>query len=59
MIGVLPHLRGLYRLSYRLTYLMLQPIHLVCIDERTRNLYILARNTENIEIQITSNGEVF
>lgn len=52
-------LRGLYRLSYRLTYLMLQPIHLVCIDERTRNLYILAGNTENIEIQITSNGEVF
>lgn len=52
-------LRGLYRLSYRLTYLMLQPIHLVCIDNRTGNLYILAGNTENIEIQITSNGEVF
>jgi hypothetical protein len=52
-------LRGLYRLSYRLTYVMLQPIHLVCIDERTRNLYILAGNTENIEIQITPDREVF
>ncbi|MDZ7958105.1 MAG: hypothetical protein RMY34_09410 [Aulosira sp. DedQUE10] len=51
-------LRGLYRLSYRLTYFMLQPIHLVCIDDRTRNLYILAGNTENIEIQITPDGDV-
>ena len=52
-------LRGLYRLSYQLTYLMLQPIHLVCLDARTRNLYILAGNTENLEIQITPDGEVF
>ncbi|MFN6581598.1 MAG: DUF6888 family protein [Aulosira sp. ZfuVER01] len=51
-------LRGLYRLSYRLTYIMFQPIHLVCIDERTRNLYILAGNTENLEIQITAEAEV-
>jgi hypothetical protein len=50
---------GLYRLSYWLTYIMLQPIHLVCIDERTNNLYILAGNLENLEFQITSNGEVF
>ena len=28
---------------------MLQPIHLICIDNRTRNLYILAGNTEDIE----------
>ena len=52
-------LRGLYRLSYQLTYLMLQPIHLVCIDARTQNLYLLAGNTENLEIQITPDGEVF
>ena len=51
-------LRGLYRLSYWLTYIMLQPIHLVCIDERTGNLYILAGNTENLEFQITPSGEV-
>jgi hypothetical protein len=52
-------LRGLYRLSFWLTYIMFQPIHLVCIDERTSNLYILAGNLENLEFQITPNGEVF
>ncbi len=52
-------LRGLYRLSYWLTYILLQPIHLVCIDDRTNNLYVLAGNTENLEFQITPNGEVF
>jgi hypothetical protein len=51
-------LKGLYRLSYWLTYIMLQPIHLVCIDERTHNLYVLAGSTENLEFQITLNGEV-
>jgi hypothetical protein len=51
-------LRGLYRFSYWLTYIMLQPIHVVCIDIRTSNLYILAGNTENLEFQITPNGEV-
>jgi hypothetical protein len=52
-------LRGLYRLSYWLTYIMLQPVHLVCIDDRTNNLYVLAGNTENLEFQITPSGEVF
>jgi hypothetical protein len=52
-------LRGLYRLTYRLTYIMLQPIHLVCIDDRTGNLYILAGNTESLEFQITPDGGVF
>jgi hypothetical protein len=51
-------LRGLYRLSYWLTYLMLQPIHLVCIDDRTSNLYVLAGITEDLEFQITLDGEV-
>ncbi|AFY77341.1 hypothetical protein Ple7327_2005 [Pleurocapsa sp. PCC 7327] len=52
-------LRGLYRLSYWLTYIMLQPIHLVCIDDRTSNLYVLTGNREDLEFQITPNGEVF
>jgi hypothetical protein len=52
-------LRGLYHLSYWLTYILLQPVYLVCIDGRTNNLYILAGNTENLEFQITPNGEVF
>jgi hypothetical protein len=52
-------LKGLYRLSYWLTYIMFQPIHLVCIDERTNNLYILAGNFEDLEFQIMPNGEVF
>ncbi len=51
-------LRGLYRLSYWLTYIMLQPIHLVCIDDRAKNMYVLAENTEALEFQITPNGEV-
>jgi hypothetical protein len=51
-------LRGLYRLSYWLTYIMLQPVHLVCIDDRTNNLYVLAGNTESLEFQITPSGEV-
>ncbi|WP_416666989.1 DUF6888 family protein [Egbenema bharatensis] len=48
----------LYRISYRLTYLMLQPIHLVCVDGRTQNLYILAGQNEEIEFEITPGGEV-
>ncbi|MBR8831323.1 MAG: hypothetical protein N5P05_002119 [Chroococcopsis gigantea SAG 12.99] len=51
-------LKGLYRLSYWLTYIMLQPIHLVCVDERTNNLYVLAGNAENLEFQITPDGEI-
>lgn len=51
-------LRGLYRLSYWLTYIMMQPIHLVCIDDRTNNLYVLAGKAESLEFQITPNGEV-
>ncbi len=36
---------------------MLQPIHLICIDVRTRNVYILAGYDEEIEFQILPNGE--
>jgi len=52
-------LRGLYRLSYWLMYIMFQPVHLVCIDDRTNNLYVLAGNAENLEFEIKPNGEVF
>ena len=48
----------LYRICYHLTYRMLQPIHLVCIDGRTRNLYVLAGQNEEIEFEVTPNGEV-
>ena len=51
-------LEGLYRISYRLTYQMFQPIHLVCIDNRTRNLYILAGHNEDLEFEVTPNGDV-
>ena len=37
---------------------MFQPIHLVCIDGRTQNLYILAGQNEEIEFEFTPSGEV-
>ncbi|WP_445242403.1 DUF6888 family protein [Microcoleus vaginatus] len=52
-------LEGLYRISYYLTYLALQPIHLVCVDKRSKNLFVLARYDEEIEIEIARNGDVF
>ncbi|GAB4445550.1 MAG: hypothetical protein OHK0035_39770 [Cyanobacteria bacterium J069] len=48
----------MYRISYQLTYLMLQPIHLICIDDRTQNLHILAGQNEEIEFELTPSGEV-
>ncbi|MBW4621871.1 MAG: hypothetical protein KME17_21225 [Cyanosarcina radialis HA8281-LM2] len=51
-------LEGLFRASYFLTYLMFQSIHLVCLDERTQNLFILAGYNEEIEVEITPDGEV-
>jgi len=50
-------LETLYRVGYQLTYSMLQPIHLICIDNRTRNVYILAGYEEEIEFQIIPSGE--
>ena len=52
-------LESLYRVGYQLTYFMFQPIHLICVDNRTRNLYILAGNDEEIEFQIALDGKVF
>ncbi|MEH1923591.1 DUF6888 family protein [Nostoc sp.] len=51
-------LTSLYRISYQLTYIMLQPIYLICVDNRTRNVYILAGYDEEIEFQILPNGEL-
>jgi hypothetical protein len=50
-------LETLYRVGYQLTYTMLQPIHLICVDNRTRNVYVLAGYDEEIEFQILPNGE--
>ena len=52
-------LRGLYRLGFWLTYIMIQPLHHICIDDRTGNLYVLAGTTENLEFQITPKGKIF
>lgn len=51
-------LEGLYRICYYLTYRVFQPIHIICIDERTNNLFILAGEYEDIEIKITPTEEV-
>ena len=50
-------LKSLYRVSYQLTYSMLQPIHLICVDNRTRNVYVLAGYNEELEFQILPGGE--
>ncbi|NJL80041.1 MAG: hypothetical protein HC836_03505 [Richelia sp. RM2_1_2] len=52
-------LKCLYTITCQLTFVMLQPIHLVYLDQRTLNVYILAGEDENIEFEITIDGEVF
>jgi hypothetical protein len=51
-------LASLYRLGYQLTFAMLQPIHLICVDPRTRNVYLRAGYDEELEFQILPNGEL-
>ncbi len=48
----------LYRICYILTNMMFQPIHIVRLDERTGNLFILAGHEETIEYEIAPNGEI-
>lgn len=55
----LKQLKSLYLLSYTLTNVMFQPIHIIRLDERNNNLFILAGHQENIEIVISPEGEVF
>lgn len=49
-------LRKLYELCYTLTNIMLQPIHFVRMDERTKNLSILAGREETLEFEVNPNG---
>ena len=51
-------LTSLYRIGCQLTFAMLQPIHLVCVDVRTRNVFVLAGYDEELEFQILPNGEL-
>lgn len=51
-------LKRLYNIGYTLTNVMFQPIYIIRIDERTKNLFILAGYQEDIEIEITPDGEV-
>lgn len=50
-------LRSLYRQSHWLTNVVFQPIHVVRLDERTGNLFILAGREETIELEIKPTGE--
>ena len=52
-------LKCLYTITSQLTFVKLQPIHLVYLDQRTLNLYILAGENEDIEFEVTIDGEVF
>jgi len=51
-------LQSLYRLCHVLTNVMFQPIHIVRVDERSLNLFILAGQTEEIELEIQPNGRI-
>jgi hypothetical protein len=51
-------LASLYCLGYQLTFMMLQPIHLICLDARTQNIYILAGYDEELGFQILPNGDL-
>jgi hypothetical protein len=51
-------LKSLYRLCHLLTNVMFQPIHIVRLDERTLNLFLLAGNEESLEFEILPNGRV-
>jgi hypothetical protein len=51
-------LQSLYRQCYWLTNLAFHPIHIIRLDERTANLFILAGQAETIEFEIKPNGEV-
>ena len=50
-------LQKLYELCQPLTNMLLQPIHLIRLDERTGNLFILAGREETIEVEIKPSGE--
>ncbi len=49
-------LRKLYELCYTLANVMFQPIHIIRLDERTGNLFILAGREETIEFEVNPDG---
>ncbi len=51
-------LQSLYRYCYRLANVFFQPIHVVRLDERTGNLFILAGYEETLEFEIGARGEI-
>ncbi|MFB2834281.1 DUF6888 family protein [Floridanema evergladense] len=51
-------LKTLYRLCHLLTNMMFQPIHIVRLDERSLNLFILAGQAEDIEFEIQPDGSI-
>lgn len=51
-------LQSLYRLCHLLTNIMFQPIHIVRLDKRTWNLFILAGKGEEIEFEIQLDGRI-
>ncbi|MEH2145574.1 DUF6888 family protein [Nostoc sp.] len=51
-------LKCLYRLCHQLTNVMFQPIHIVRLDERSLNIFILAGQNEGIELEITPDGSI-
>lgn len=50
-------MRTLYR-CHLLTNMMFQPIQIVRLDERTLNLFILAGQGEEIELEIQPDGSI-
>lgn len=51
-------LRSLYRQCHWLSNVVFQPIHIIRLDERTGNLFMLAGREESIEFEIKPDGEV-
>ncbi len=51
-------LQKLYELCHILTNVMFQPIHIIRLDERTGNLFILAGREETIEFEVDAKGEL-
>ncbi|MEH2415519.1 DUF6888 family protein [Nostoc sp.] len=51
-------LQCLYRLCYQLTNVMFQPIHIVRLDKRSLNIFILSGQNEEIELEITPDGSI-
>jgi hypothetical protein len=49
-------LQALYARCYWITNLAFQPIHIIRMDERTGNIYILAGREESLDFQIDFTG---